>query len=191
MANADNASGLSPVCYLNGAPYNGQANEYDVLVGDGTAIMIGDPVVYDTGDSLSGRPVVKLGAAAGVFGGICVGVIPTDRDSTIYRVASTARTILVADDPQILFEVQEDSGGGDIALASIGLNITLITAAGSTFTGMSGWELDSSSVATTNSLDCQLLRGVDRADNTLVSDNARWLVRLNNHQFVDGTTGVA
>jgi hypothetical protein len=191
MANPDNKNGLTPVAYLNGAPYNGQANEYDVLVGDSALVMIGDPVKYGTGASLTGRPVATLAAAGDVLLGVCVGVVPSDRDSTIYREASTATTILVADDPQIIFEIQEDSTGGDIALASIGLNVTLITLAGSTFTGLSGWELDSSTVATTNTLDCQLLRGVDRADNTLVSDNARWLVKLNNHQFVDGTTGVA
>ncbi len=189
MANPDNPSGLTPVCYMNGAPYNGQAQEFETLAGDSAQIMIGDPVKLG-GSSTSGKATATLAAAGDTVVGVCVGVIPTNRDSTIYRAASSTTTILVATDPQILFEVQEDSDGGDIALASIGLNCTLITAAGSTFTGMSGWELDSSTVATTNTLDVQIIRGVDRADNTLVSDNARWLVRLNNHQYVDGTTGV-
>jgi hypothetical protein len=186
MANADNADGLKPACYLNGAPYNGQAQEYDVLVGDTVQVMIGDLVKLG-GTSLTGRPTATIAASLDVVLGVCVAVIPEDRDSNIYRGASVARTILVADDPQILFEVQED---GAIALASIGLNCNLITAVGSTFTGMSGWELDSSQVSTKNTYDVQVVRGVDRADNLLASTNARYLVRLNNHQFVDGTTGV-
>ena len=121
---------------------------------------------------------------------MCVGVVPTDRDSAIYRLTTTTTQVLVATDPQILFEVQEDSDTSIIALSQIGLNFTLITAAGSAVTGYSGWELDSSTGATTNTLDCQLVRAPDRADNELAASYANWLVRLNNHQYVDGTTGV-
>lgn len=186
MANSDVPSGLKPACYLNGAPYNGQANEFDVLVGDTAQILIGDLVKLG-GTSLTGRPTAALAASLDTVVGVCVGVVPTNRDSKIYREASVATTILVADDPAILFEVQED---GAIALASIGLNCNLITAAGSTFTGYSAWELDSSQVSTVGTYDVQIVRGVDRADNLLASTNAKWLVRLNNHQYVDGTTGV-
>ena len=189
MANADIPSGLSPACYLNGAPYNGQANQYQVEAGEAVQIMIGDPVKLSNtaSTSTSGLPSVEIAASLDTVVGVCVGVVPADRDSTIYRVASTERIILVADDPQILFEVQED---GAIALASIGLNCNLITGVGSTYTGYSLWELDSSQVSTLNTYDVQVVRGVDRADNLLVSTNAKWLVRLNNHQFVDGVTGI-
>ena len=189
MANVDATSGLSPVCYLNGAPYNGQANQFDVLVGDSAIIQIGDPVKLG-GTSLTGRPTATLAAAGNAFVGVCVGVVPTNRDSKIYREASVAQTIFVADDPQILFEIQEDSVTSIIQKAQIGLNFTLITAAGSTFTGMSGWELDSNTGATTNTLDVQLVRAPDKPDNELEASFARWLVKLNNHQYVDGTTGV-
>ena len=190
MANADNADGLKPACYLNGAPYNGQANQYQIEAGEAVQVMIGDLVKLGSTASTSAKGLasVEIAAVGDVVVGVVVGVLPTDRDSTIYRAASVERIVLVADDPQLLFEVQED--GGAIALASIGLNCNLITAAGSTFTGMSGWELDTSEVSTLNTYDVQIVRGVDRADNLLVSTNARWLVRLNNHQFVDGTTGV-
>ena len=189
MANADNADGLKPACYLNGAPYNGQANQYVIEAGEAVQVMIGDPVKLSTTASTStkGLASVEIAASLDTVVGVVVGVLPVDRDSTIYRAASVERIVLVADDPQLLFEVQED---GALALASIGLNTNLVTAAGSTFTGMSGWEMDTSQVSTVGTYDVQIVRGVDRADNLLVSTNARWLVRLNNHQFVDGTTGV-
>ncbi len=193
MANVDQPDGLKPNCYLNGAPYNGQANEYQVEAGEAVQVMIGDPVKLSNTNttSSSGLPAAEIAAAGDVLIGVCIGTRMITRDSTIYREASTERVILVADDPQILFEIQEDSAAGVIALASIGLNATLITSAGSTFTGFSAWELDESTVATTNTLDVQIVRGLDRTDNTLVSSWARWLVKLNNHQYVDGTTGVA
>jgi hypothetical protein len=189
MANVDAAEGLKPACYLNGAPYNGQAEVFETLAGDASIIQIGDPVKLG-GTSLTGNPTATLAAAGDVMVGVCVGVIPTNRDSAIYREASSTTQVLVATDPQILFEVQEDSDTSIVALAQIGLNFTLITAAGSTITGYSGWELDSSTGATTNTLDVQLVRAPDRADNELAASYAKWLVRLNNHQYVDGTTGV-
>lgn len=65
----------------------------------------------------------------------------------------------------------------------------MVVAAGSNTTGFSATELDSSTAAVTATLDCQIMRLADREDNE-IGTNAKWLVKLNNHQFVDGTTGI-
>jgi hypothetical protein len=50
---------------------------------------------------------VARAATGDVMVGVCTGVLPVTRDSTVYRAASTQRVIMVCDDPQVLFEVQE------------------------------------------------------------------------------------
>lgn len=192
MANSSGAFGLRPVCYLNGAPYNGQANQYFVSAGEAASIFIGDPVRLSdvASTSVDGLPSAEVGVQSSALVGVCVGTVPVTRDSNIYREGGVNRIILVADDPNILFEVKEDSDSGVIALASIGLNCDLIAGTGSAVTGNSGWLLDSSSVATWVTCDVQIMRGVDRVDNTLASSYADWLVRLNNHQYRNATTGV-
>ena len=45
MANANRPSGFTPVQYLNGAPWNGQARLYSIAATYGTALYIGDPVI--------------------------------------------------------------------------------------------------------------------------------------------------
>ena len=71
MANVDAAEGLKPVCYMNGAPYNGQAEVFDTLVGDAAVIQIGDPVTLG-GTSLSGNPTAALATAGAALVGVCV-----------------------------------------------------------------------------------------------------------------------
>ena len=45
MANPDRPSGFTPVQYLNGAPWNGQARIYSIIAAYTTALYIGDPAI--------------------------------------------------------------------------------------------------------------------------------------------------
>jgi hypothetical protein len=129
--------------------------------------------------------------------GVIVGVDPLlgagadGRDSTLYRAASTARYVYVADDPNLLFEVQEDSDGGALAAADVRntADLTGFTS-GSTNTGFSSIEIDSSTktAAGDGTEDVQIVRLANRPDNA-IGTNAKWLVRLNNHEFVDAFAG--
>jgi hypothetical protein len=108
----------------------------------------------------------------------------------IYHPASTAQYILVADDPNLLFEIQEDSVGGSIAMATAGTkNADLVAGTGSTVTGFSGWQLDSSTIQTTNTLQLRLVQGLTQVDNTMASTNAKWLVKINLHSM-NNLTGI-
>jgi len=191
MANSDAAKGMTPVRYLSGAPYNGAVNTYSVTVAntDG-AIYIGDPVKLEGGADTDGVPTVTLATTTNAVVGVVVGVKPVDRSSKVYRENTTARYLFVADDPNLVFEVQEVSGGTALTAAAVGLNATWTGSSGSTVTGYSTIELDNSGEATTATFDFQMLGLAQREDNAF-GEHAKWEVRLNNHQFVDGTTGVS
>ena len=196
MPNANIATGLRPVRYASGAPYNGAANTYFVPASDGTALFIGDPVILaGDADAATGWPTITraTAAAAGRITGVVVGFTPTPSIITNgYRLASVAAYALVSDDPDLLFEIQEDAVGGALATASIGLNADLIAAAGSAVTKRSGFMLDTSTAATTATLQLRIERFVNRADNEIGTANAKVLVRLNlpTQTGAAGSTGV-
>lgn len=192
MANVDTPFGLRPVRYMSGAPYNGAVNAYSTAAGDATAIYIGDPVIISgTAQTIDGVVYqdVDQAATGDVIVGVVVGVKPVTRDSTIYREASTQRIVYVADDPNLLFEIQEVSGGTPLAAADIGLNANFVVAAGSTTTGMSGVELNNATEATTNTLDLQIVGFSNRPGNE-VGEHAKWLVRINRHQRANQVAGI-
>lgn len=193
MANADTPFGLKPVRDVSGGPYNASVNVYSTASGDSTAIFIGDPVkLSGTSQTINGRIFTDVDQAAtgDVMVGVVVGVLPDTRDSTIYRAGSTVRRLIVCDDPNALFEIQEVSGGTALAAADIGLNANFVVAAGSTFTGLSGVELNNGTEADTNTLDLKIVGFVNRDDNE-IGQHAKWLVRINRHQYVNQVAGVA
>lgn len=196
MANADKPSGLKPVSYISGAPWNGEMNVYQAAAADSTAIFKGDLVRLTGACEATGKyPTVTQYAAAqtqslGVAWAFStvdphIAADPSNLNQN-YRVASTAMYVYVIDSPFVLYEIQEDSGGGAVAAASIGLNCEIIAGSGNTSTGLSAMELDSSEVATTATLPLQILRLIDREDNA-IGTHAKWLVRLNTASLAHAT----
>jgi hypothetical protein len=94
--------------------------------------------------------------------------------------------VAVVDDPTVIYEVQEDSTGGSIAITAVGNNADVAVSAGNTTTGMSGMELDSSDVKTATA-QLRILRVVNRPDNEL-GNNCKWEVVINEHIY-NTTTG--
>ncbi len=198
MANADTPKGLKPVKYQGGACYSGAANLYYIPASDSdTAVYIGGLVKLAGSADADGVPSVSGNVSTGdaVIGAV-VGFDPDNgagadgRDSDIYRANSTERYVYVADDPNLLFEVQDDASA-TLTAADVGTvaDLTGFTS-GSTGTGLSSIEI--SATTTTSSgdgtEDVKIMRLVNRPDNT-IGDNADWLVRLNNHAYVDANTG--
>lgn len=209
MANIDSPFGLRPVRYKSGAPYNGAANPYYIKGDYATALFIGDPVVKVAGGSntaavkvpgigdfpIGSLPHVEKTVVGDVDGitkmitGVIVGFspLPTGLD-TKHNPASTERVALVADDPDLIFEIQAD---GAIPAASMGLNAVLIaTHSGSTYTGLSGIELDTTSDVPAADASNQLVivRAVNREDNDTTLAHAKVLVRINCHTEAPGST---
>lgn len=192
MANADIPRGLVPVSGLSGQPYNASATIFSTAAADGTAIFIGDPVkLSGTSQTVNGAVYADVDQAAtgDVMVGVVVGVIADTRDSPIYRAASTVRLVVVETNPNTLFEIQEVSGGTALTADAIGLNANFVVGTGSIVTGMSGVELNNATEATTNTLDLQIVGFVNRADNE-IGEHAKWLVRINRHQFANQIAGI-
>lgn len=204
MANADTPFGLKPVRHMLGLPLNGAVKPYYIPASYGTALYIGDPVLK-TGTA--NTAVVK----APGLGEFAIGTLPEINKATagdanwisgviigfgadpnnlgrIYNPASTERIAWVNDDPWTVFEIQAD---GAIPATSIGLNAVLIyTHGGSTVTGLSGVELDTTSDAPAADASNQLiiLRAVNRVDNDTTLIHAKVEVRISLHTEGMGVT---
>ena len=191
--------GLAPVRYKSGAPYNGAANLYSVAAGETNNIFIGDPVIISgTGDA-AGVPGVARAAAGERMTGVVVGFAPKDNvaaGSTTainrgYRAASEADYLLVADDYNLLFAVEEDAVGGALATTDIGNNADLVAGTGSVYTKRSGYMLDSSTKATT-SAQVRIVGFDQTIGNTIGGTGPVWLVSIveATETPAAGTTGV-
>lgn len=194
MANVDAAFGLRPIRYVSGAPYNGACNKYYIPATDtDSAAYIGSLVKLTGAGDADGLPVVTANVAADdAVIGVVVGVEPVTHESTVYRENSTARYVWVADDPNLLFEVQEDSVGGALTAGAVGATCSLTGfTTGSTTSGLSGIEIDSSLLSeTADTNDDVFIVRLSQRQGNAIGANAVWEVRLNNHAMINATTGV-
>jgi len=203
MANTSRVNGFRPVKHITGAPYNGQCNMYEVAASEGVAMFVGDLVKLSDGVSTSGLQTVEVSnsgaVAATAYLGAVVGIVnakldPVDGkmttgsialDTPQSRAASTKQFVLVADSPDIIYEVEADAS---VALASIGLNMGVLEVAGSATTGASGFQADGGTEAVTATLPLQIMGFSKRIDNEPASAFNKILVRINTHAF--GSVGV-
>lgn len=207
MANNDTPFGMIPRFHRNGAPYNGATTKYAVPAGYATALFVGSVVTktttanaaqITTGDGVYGVGTMsEINQTAAGDGNAITGVIVSfdaepDALETIYSPASTAGVANVADDPDLMFEIQADSAG-TIVVTEVGLNAVLIdTHAGNTNTGIAGTELDTTSdpPAADASNQLTIQRAPDREDNDAVAVNGKWLVKINNHTEAHAVVGI-
>lgn len=190
MANVNVAFGFKPVREAGSGVHNGSLNMYYHPASDGTALYIGDPVIKSGSADTAGIAGVIRSTAGAAITGIVQGFVPDGVvDVAGYGAASTAYYVLVDDDPDHIFEIQEDGVGGAIAAADIGLNASYIAAAGNAYTKRSGAMLDTSTKATTAGLELKIVGLVPRVNNEL-SANAKVLVKINNHTEANASAGV-
>jgi hypothetical protein len=95
---------------------------------------------------------------------------------------------MVADDPDIIFEIQEINTGTFIPITDIGLNVNLKVGTNNGF--VSGWTVDNTTQAVGATLQLKMLQLVQRSDSA-PGLAQRWLVVINNHEFSAGTVGYA
>lgn len=193
MANTSRINGFRPVKYKNGAPYSGAYNIYTLLAADGTATFVGDLVkLSGTADATGHHASVAQAAAGDAVIGAVVGFVvdPTNLNTPQYRLASTLRYVMVADSPDLVFECESDGGGAELAITDVGRACNILVGSGSTTTGQSGMQLDSSTAATnTATFPLKLLGFSARVDNEIGAD-AKALVIINAHQLTSGA-GIA
>lgn len=157
MANPASSFGFSPLRHQNGSPYNGQANEYEILAAYGTALFIGDMVkIVNTANAVDGTQ--QINAANGTSDrpvGAIVGFIPVLTNLSLqYHLASTLQRCLVADSPDIIFAVESD---GTVATTDMGKYASVTTGTGSTVTGLSAMQLAEASVTATATTSLPLM----------------------------------
>ena len=189
MANIDKAFGLRPIGNLSAT---GAQKQYGYEIADNQAgtIFQGDLVALSAGFITKFLPATHT-AAVGVFNG-CNYIDPTTGKPTFKNfypgsVNITAGKIVadVIDDPSQLFLVQCDAG---FVAADVGKNADVIGTGGSTTTGVSTMELNSSTLATTAALNLKTV-GLYNVPSNEYGSFAVVIVKINEHVY--GSAGVA
>lgn len=206
MANLNKPQGLAPVKYLNGADWDGRGNVYYIPTSDSTnSYYIGDLVRLNGSADANGIPgIVKTAPGDGAtLGQGAVGVILgvgtnpngpwiNPNDLTALSAPATkaqAYYALVADDPNIIFEVSDGTSGTALAAADVGLNCNLSVTANQTTGFVSSAILNNASKAATLGLDVKLM-GLSRIPGNGFGYSAKWLVLINSHAYRAAITGI-
>lgn len=194
MPNIVQPKGFVPSRYRNANPYTGGSNLYCIPAADGSQYGLGDAVKSAAGGDANGIPYLQKAAGTDTVRGVVVGLLPpgynipslvgTNLDLTIQNIPAVKTKdyyILVADDPDILFEVADD---GVSALTSAACNknasftVTNPTAPGQN----SASTLTTASVATTQALNLKLIGLVQKPGNAY-GKNALWTIMFNQHEL--------
>lgn len=199
MANVNQPSGLNPVGHILGLDWSQKTQRYYIAASDTNAYANGDPVKLSATSDANGVAGCTLATAGtgnailGVIvgmGGPQYGGVNADVNALNVLVIPATKTrayyVEVVVDPFVLFEIQDD-GTATPTTAFTSLNYNLVTGTNNGY--VSGWQLGGSTAATTSTLQLQVMQMAQRPNNTL-GLNAKWIVRINNHQFLTGTTGV-
>jgi len=201
MANVNKPSGLTPKNMISGADWDERGNLYYIDQTDTNAYYTGDPVALTGSGSADGIPAVTLGTAGNTLVGVIVGlggvntkggpyVDPANLNGSLAIPATKTKgyTVLVVDDPNVIFEIQESNG--PLAVTDIGLNANILYAAPANPVNVySGVTLNATGKNTTATLNLKILGLVQRVDNALGAF-AKWRVLINNHAYRAGITGV-
>lgn len=191
MANSDSPRGFRPIRHRNGAPYSGSGSLYHVPVTNGSILAQGDPVIVTgTSDSLGIPDVVLATAGAteritGIVMGRTNGEGTVLQDDLIALPTLTEGYLLIEDNPDVVFEGQMS---GAFAVTDVSNNANLLSGT-SSVNGVSGWEVDSSGIAATATLQVKILRAVRRTDNE-VGANAKVEFMINQHTQNANSLGV-
>jgi hypothetical protein len=192
MANVSEKFGLRPYRKLDGTPLVGAQNRYTIASGHTTAIFQGDMVIPLASGNIDRHTAGDGTAILGVFNG-CFYTDPTTQKPTYKNyypggVAASDITAFVVDDPDAVFLVDADSA---FTRASLFANYSVTNTTGVTQTGLSKVQLDVSSADTNATFAVQAIDISQDPDNSDTSvSNANILVRINNHFYKGGTTGI-
>jgi hypothetical protein len=157
---------------------------------------IGDPVdLYGSSDTPGFTTEVKLataGATNGIYGVIVGFDINTDNVFQNYRTAAQARYCYVCTDPFMVYEVQ--AGATILANTTVGLNAVLKSGSVDTYTGLSGWYMDSgdSTAPGADSTYQLLVLGLaNRPNNDIAQAYCVWRVMISLHRLTAGGVNTA
>jgi len=203
MANINAPNGLSPVRYLNGAPWNQQVNLYRIPAGNTDQFGIGDIVIAAAGADANGVPDIGKAVDSSVPRGVLVGVDPVLTSGlslvgsalNLERISIPATKakdyyVYVVDDPKTIFEIQGDNTTTLTAAGFITANAKPTVANPATGSPFSGTVLATGTVATTNTFMLKIL-GLTYKPGADFTAYTRFLVMFNVHEFNGSTTAIA
>lgn len=179
MANINAPMGFVPACDANGRRYVGKGNQYYKGTAANTVIAKGDRVVRVQTTDPAGFPEIVKAAANAACTGVVVGFNVNVTD--LHKLCMTATDtgyLMVEDDPNILYRIQEDSVDGSLDFDAVGQFINPIANLdGDTQTGLSKLQLDSSTLSPSDGV-CRIAR-LDQSPDNEIGDYAKWLVEMN------------
>ena len=193
MPNVVEQYGLKPSRQLNGSPFINAQNRYRIAANNSTAIFQGDLVKPLDSGNISRAIANTSDAVVGVFNG-CFYTDPTTQKPTFsnyYPGSINASDIIamVIDGPDTVFEIKADA---TFVVADLFKNYSITNLSGATQTGISKVTLNVSQSGTTGTYVVQAIdisQDVFNSD-VNVSSNVGVLVRINNHFFRQGGTGL-
>jgi hypothetical protein len=163
MANKDNKIGGKAVGTIHSATFNSVTNRYVIPESDSDYFFLND-FVKTNNTSENGLPVCLKSGNNDVPRGLVVGFeVIKDYENEAYRKPNTRRVVHVADDPDIIFEMQVNA---EIISTDIGKNYDLAVANGSLATGVSGTQIDVST-KTTGPAIVKILSIIEEENNSL------------------------
>ena len=192
MANVLERFGLRPSRQLNGSPFINAQNRYRIASGNSTSIFQGDLVTPLASGQITRYVANTSNSVVGVFNG-CFYTDPTTQKPTFsnfYPSSTNASDIvaLVIDGPETVFEINADEV---FAVADIFKNFTVNNVSGSTQTGISLVQLDVSLSGVDGTYVVQAIDiSQDPNNNDVTTSNANIMVRINNHFYRQGGTGL-
>lgn len=170
---------------IAGNPISGAVRKYyksaSVILG------LGDPVVLSgSAEAVTGIPEVTRAAAGATITGVVVGIEPGRSTGlngvTGYMAAADVGYVYVCDNPNMVFEIQEDSVGGDLAVTDVGRGFDIATMSNAnSVTGLSQCVLDSSTGATSG-VTLRVIGKVQRED-VLIGNYCVWEVVIVEHTY--------
>lgn len=202
MANLVGPRGFVPSRYLDGSRWTGACNLYVVQAAEPNQINVGDTVKSSANMDANGIPAVtKITNGTDTARGVVIGVllatpnnpslVGTVLDNSLQNIpAVKARDyyVMVVDDPSVLFEIQDD-GLNLLTVAAANKNASYTVTNPTAPQQNSASVLLTASVAVTQGLPLKLFGLVQRPDVSLAI-NAKWLVKLNQHELNGNTVGV-
>jgi hypothetical protein len=178
---------------------------YSIPSTDTNPYFVGDMVkVVASADATYGIPGVTLATAGAPARGVIVAVGANPQggpyiDPTNLTLVSIPATktkayfVLVCEDPTVIYEIQENTGGTALVASQMSKNANIIYTAPASGVNVSGTTLDNgvtTNPATTASLNLRILGVVQRQGNTPYVINQRVLVSINSHDLQSvGTLG--
>ena len=192
MANETERYGLRPSRQLNGSPFINAQNRYRVAADNSTNVFQGDVVIPFASGTI-GRAIANTSTTAvGVFNG-CFYTDPTTQKPTFsnfYPTSTNASdiTAFVIDAPDTVFEINANAV---FAVADIFKNYSVNNVTGSTQTGISLVQLDLAQSGVDGTYVVQAIDiSQDPNNNDVATSNANIMVRINNHFYRQGGTGL-